>query len=220
MSGQNTSSAVMQQRSEPHDSLDDFPTQPWATRALIRHVIMPNMTGFDPGAQLKLSSVWEPACNRGYMSKPLREFFGKVHTSDIFNYGSNEQDHVTDFFFDGSEPSDDIDWIITNPPFKCAERFVARASAIANRGFAVIVRTAFLEGVGRYLALFSKNPPSIIAQFAERVPMVKGRVTRTGSTATAYCWLVWMEGNAGTRLVWIPPCRKKLETATDYEGCE
>ena len=31
---QNRSSAVMQQRKEPHDSLDDFPTPPWATRAL------------------------------------------------------------------------------------------------------------------------------------------------------------------------------------------
>lgn len=31
---QNCSSAVMQQRSEPRDSLDDFPTPPWATRAL------------------------------------------------------------------------------------------------------------------------------------------------------------------------------------------
>ncbi len=31
---QNRSSAVMQQRSEPPDSLDDFPTPPWATRAI------------------------------------------------------------------------------------------------------------------------------------------------------------------------------------------
>ena len=31
---QNTFSALMQQRSEPHDGLDDFPTQPWATKAL------------------------------------------------------------------------------------------------------------------------------------------------------------------------------------------
>jgi site-specific DNA-cytosine methylase len=34
MSGPNTSPAVMQQRHEPHNSLDDFPTPPWATRAL------------------------------------------------------------------------------------------------------------------------------------------------------------------------------------------
>lgn len=32
-SAQNRSSAVMQQRAEPHNSLDDFPTPPWATKA-------------------------------------------------------------------------------------------------------------------------------------------------------------------------------------------
>lgn len=31
---QNTSYAVMQQRREAKDSLEDFPTPPWATRAL------------------------------------------------------------------------------------------------------------------------------------------------------------------------------------------
>lgn len=36
---QNTSHAVMAQRIEAKDSLDDFPTPPWATRALIEHVI-------------------------------------------------------------------------------------------------------------------------------------------------------------------------------------
>ena len=39
---QNRSSAVMQQRSEPHDSLDDFPTPPWATRALCQHLQGPS----------------------------------------------------------------------------------------------------------------------------------------------------------------------------------
>ena len=33
---QNTSHAVMAQRIEPADSLDDFPTPPWATRALLK----------------------------------------------------------------------------------------------------------------------------------------------------------------------------------------
>jgi hypothetical protein len=31
--------AVMAQRREPPDSLDYFPTPPWATRALFRHVL-------------------------------------------------------------------------------------------------------------------------------------------------------------------------------------
>lgn len=77
-------------------------------------------------------------------------------------------------------------------------------------------RTSFLEGVGRYENLFSKNQPSIVAQFSERVPMVKGRLTATGSTATSYCWLVWIKGAGSTKLVWIPPCRKKLERHEDY----
>ena len=72
----------------------------------------------------------------------------------------------------------------------------------------MIVRTSFLEGVGRYENLYSKRPPNIVAQFSERVPMVKGRLTATGSTATSYCWLVWLTGVTGTKLVWIPPCRK------------
>ena len=40
MGKQNTSHAVMAQRFEAKDSLDDFPTPPWATRALLEHVIV------------------------------------------------------------------------------------------------------------------------------------------------------------------------------------
>ena len=36
---QNTSHAVMSQRTEAKDSPDDFPTPPWATRALMEYVI-------------------------------------------------------------------------------------------------------------------------------------------------------------------------------------
>lgn len=79
----------------------------------------------------------------------------------------------------------------------------------------MIVRSAFLEGVGRYERLFSKFPPSIIAQFSERVPMVKGRYDPTASTATSYTWLVWIAGETNTSFVWIPPCRKDLERPGD-----
>ncbi|MDX1192213.1 methyltransferase [Sinorhizobium medicae] len=205
---QNTSSAVMQQRSEPDDSLDDFPTQPWATRALCFHVLA--------GYRLRDKTCWEPACNRGHMVDPLAESFGQVWASDVHNYGRGAQG---DFLIPGMIPWDDgrgFDWIVTNPPFRLAEQFIARALDVATVGVAMIVRTSFLEGVGRYENLFSKNPPSIVAQFSERVPMVKGRLTATGSTATSYCWLVWLNGVTTTKLVWIPPCRKKLERADDY----
>lgn len=215
---QNTSHAVMAQRHEVHDSLDDFPTQPWAPRALCEHVL--------PSADLGSRSVWEPACNRGHMVRPLQEYFRRVYASDIHDYGfqCDGQERVVDFLmpFSASPCMDanGVDWIITNPPFRLAEQFIERASHLAKVGFAMIVRTSFLEGVGRYTNLFSKNPPSLIAQFSERVPMVKGRLTATGSTATAYCWLVWIDGEPNTRFVWIPPCRRQLEREGDYPAAE
>src|ERR1700688_1136574 len=102
---QNTSSAVMQQRSEPDDSLDDFPPQPWATRALLEHVIIPQM-GMNGRNHVASMSVWEPACNRGHMTKPLREYFRRVYASDIFDYSEHGdwcQDRVVDFLWPGSE---------------------------------------------------------------------------------------------------------------------
>jgi hypothetical protein len=46
--------------------------------------------------------------------------------------------------------------------------------------------------------------------------MHKGRLAPEGSTATAYCWLVWEWNRGGTSLDWIPPCRKRLERSSDY----
>jgi hypothetical protein len=77
----NTSSAVMQQRREPKGSLDDFPTPPWATRGFMAEVL----ERF--GVDITGKTVWEPACNRGYMARPLAERFGYVLTSDIADYG-------------------------------------------------------------------------------------------------------------------------------------
>jgi hypothetical protein len=202
---QNTSSAVMQRRSEPHDSLDDFPTPPWATRALCERIRM-------LGGPVATASVREPAANRGHMVRPLQEYFGKVEASDIHDYGVGFP--VQDYLF-GPRPAD-TDWTITNPPFRLAEQFIDRALHCSDN-VAVIVRSAFLEGVGRHKALFSRTPPSLILQFTERVVMHRGKLSARGSTATAYCWIIWNAGDYATRFDWIAPCRKRLERAEDYQ---
>ena len=61
-----------------------------------------------------------------------------------------------------------------------------------------------------------------MAQFTERVPILKGKLSATASTATSYAWFVWKgfeedERSFGTDLVWIPPCRSQLEKEGDYE---
>lgn len=147
------------------------------------------------------------------MAAPLGEYFSSVEASDVHDYGVGLP--VADYLF-GPLPVP-VDWTITNPPFRLAEQFIYRALASSDVGVAMIVRGAFLEGVGRYERLFSEMPPSDVLQFSERVVMHKGRLSPKGSTATAYAWLVWIKGSKdATRLRWIPPCRKRLERASDY----
>lgn len=201
-------SAVMQQRVEPADGLDDFPTPPWATRALLERL---EVRGHDFSQQ----SVREPAANRGHMVKPLRERFSAVHAADIHDYGVGFP--VRNYLI-GPNPFF-VDWTITNPPFAKGEEFTLRALASSREGVAMFTRTAFLESIGRYQNLYSapKRRPTLVLQFVERVGIHKGKMTRKASTATAYCWIVWERpGGLATELDWIPPCRERLERTEDY----
>lgn len=193
----------MAQRNEPKDSLDDFPTPPWATRALLEHVIRESV-----GNQKCL----EPACGAGHMAKALGEYFCTVEAQDIAEYGFG---NLGDYLDPANTKA--YDWIITNPPFRLAEKFIHKAIDQSTIGCAFLVRTTFVESVGRYNRLFQIRPPTKVAQFVERVPMVKGRLDSKASTATGYCWLVWDKSKKeGSEMVWIPPCRRDLEKPSDY----
>lgn len=206
---QNRSPAVMAQRTESLDSLDDFPTPKWATRALMEEVF----AGEDFGAL----SCWEPTCGRGYMASTLAEYFNTVRSSDIHDYAYGEIFDFLSLAPDAAAPHDRPDWIITNPPFRLGEEFVRRGLFLAKSGVAMLVRTGFIEGAGRYDRLFKDRAPSCVAQFVERVPILRGRVDPRASTATGYCWLIWQTGSSmPTRLAWIPPCRRRLEKEGDY----
>lgn len=206
-----SSRAVMASRSEPPSSLDFFPTPPWATRALCEHVLDAS----------KLSNLWcwEPAAGRGHMAEALAEYFCRVHASDVFDYGCGYA--VGSFLGAGVDVAScpfRPDFIITNPPFNEAEAFVQRAIEEASIGVAMLVRTAWLESRGRYENLFSVKPPTEVALFVERVPMVKGRWDPDASTATSYAWVLWGAGSGQreTRLTWIPPgCREALTKPDD-----
>lgn len=182
-----------------------FPTPPWATRALCEFLIAEDWG-------LCAMNCREPAANRGHMVAPLREYFADVEASDVHDYGAGFP--VADYLW-GPLPAV-TDWTITNPPFRLAEQFIERARQTSRLGVAMIVRAAFLEGQGRFERLFSQNPPAFVLQFTERVVMHKGRLAPEGSTATAYAWLVWVDGTGPTQLRWIAPCRKRLERAGDY----
>ncbi|MDJ0631082.1 MAG: hypothetical protein QNJ44_22685 [Rhodobacter sp.] len=238
MRGPNTSSAVMQQRREPPDSFDDFPTHPWATRAMLEKLT-------ERGHALHLQTVWEPCCNRGFMAMPLAEAFDKVIATDIFDYGWQGQQDTFDFlgpwpgWIDDAVDACQIDWVIANPPFNLADQFIRMALSVAQIGVMVFVRGAFDEGEGRYNALFRDLPEAYDFPFVQRVPIHRGKLRhprrkywvpsddpdaepddgtwKTPSTATAYKWLGWLtiEGCA-TDKDRIAPCRDRLMREDDY----
>jgi hypothetical protein len=198
---------------EADDSLDFFPTPPWATRALFERVL-PAM-GIHWDTEPGIRSVWEPACGEGHMLGVIEEYCRKADGSDIHDYNGNA---VIDFVNDHDLDRIHYDWIITNPPFKKdhAERFILRAFDLAQVGVAMFVALQTVESVGRYERIFKDKPPTLISFFAERVNLCKGRWDPGGSTDAAYCWLIWVKDRAPLPPFWIPPCcREALTKPTD-----
>jgi hypothetical protein len=205
--------AVMAQRRSSPKALDYFPTPPWATRALVEFVLRPH--GFEP----EQMSAWDPCCGEGHMAEALRESFGEVDASDIFDYGRGYR--VADVLDAGVVEGSRAKLLITNPPFNIAIDIALAALARWRfEGLFLLVRTAWLESEERYRRLFSFYPPDIFAPFVERVPMVAGRYDPKASSATAYAWIGWLNpedfrASAGPAITFIPPCRKRLETKAD-----
>ncbi len=192
------------------DDLDYFPTPPWAARAggeLIRRL------DARPGLV-----CWEPACGEGHMVYGLTDYFDRVVASDIYPYGAGL---VFDFIGHEAAPCagwPTCDWIVSNPPFVQGERFIRAAMQRARRGVAMLLRLAFLESIARYRLLYQDCPLTLVAPFAERVPMVKGRYDPEASSATAYAWFIFdhaVDALAFPRVMPIPPGTKARLTGPD-----
>lgn len=206
------STAVMARRHEALDSLDDFPSTPWSWRALFE-CVLPQL-GFPKYVQ-EAWTAWEPACNRGLTAEVAKEYCGTVFASDVHPYGYGAVGSYVGQGLDVAPTPPALDLVVTNPPFRLATEFLARALKEAEV-VALLLRTAWLEGGERYNEIFSKTPPTAVAVFSERVPMVKGRWDPEASTATSYSWFVWVRGaSVETRLLWIPPGQRQRLTRFD-----
>lgn len=213
----NGARSIMGSRQEPDDSLDFFPTPPYATRALVERVL-PQL-----GIQ-KIETAWEPACGEGHIAGVLQEYGTHVYATDIFDYETTYQDRLCNFL-DTNDYAPVVkpgryEWVITNPPFgDKAIQFVLRGLEYARVGVAMFFRSQWaVEGKDRYEKLFRDRPPTLCAFFVERVNLRRGHYDHKGSTATAYCWLVWMHGENPRAPFWIPPgCRKDLTRPEDAQ---
>jgi len=166
---------------------DFFPTPRWATFALIEN-------------EKFRGDIWESACGDGAMSRVLDETGCKVRSSDLHDRGFGERG------LDFLKAVDVVDNIVTNPPYNCAEGFVACGVKLANKKFALLLRLAFLEGANRANTIFAQMPPSRVWVFSERITFYMKGATKAGSGTTAYAWFVWdKDAPGGTELKWFKP---------------
>lgn len=178
---------------EQERQVDDYyATEPKATELLLR--------------EEKFSQkVWEPACGAGHMSMVLKANGYCVKSSDITDRGYPGTE-IIDFL---SYTNQNILDIITNPPYKYAKEFVAKALDISSveTKIAMFLKLTFLESKSRR-ELFEKYPPKTIYVSSSRLQCAKNgdfeKYSKGAGTAVAYAWFVWVKGFDGCPVVkWI-----------------
>lgn len=155
--------------------------------------------------------VWDPACGGGNIPETLRRLTGcDVIATDKVDRGYARMDRTLDFDVD-KIPGEFLvgrcaDHVVTNPPFKLAQRFVDRALGddLGCAKVAVLQRLAWLEGSERG-AWFAAKPLARVHVFSFRVSMPPGSsdVPAKGG-AVAFCWYVFEHGWLGPpQLRWL-----------------
>ena len=175
---------------------DAYMTPAVATEALLRHVRLPHR-------------IWEPACGDGIgVLDVLRAHGHEVIGSDLVNY--RRRDCVAGRnFLSARKALRGCRAIVTNPPYKLAEEFVAHALELCPR-VVMLLRLAFMESERRCGILEDRGLARILV-FRRRLPMMHRRNWDgpKASSGMAFAWFVWRRGHTGPttieRISWDRP---------------
>jgi hypothetical protein len=175
---------------------DAYMTPPVATEALLRHVKLPRR-------------LWEPACGDGTGILDVLLLHGHIVVgSDLVNYGRRDCASGKDFLKERKKFAG-CRGIVTNPPYKLAEAFVAHALDLCPL-VVMLMRLAFYESERRCKLLENRGLKRILC-FRKRLPMMhrRGWEGRKANSGMAFAWFVWERGFAGPttieRISWERP---------------
>jgi hypothetical protein len=170
-------SCQVQRHSHAERGLDLYETPSLAVEALLRVEKLPQ-------------HIWEPACGRGAIVDVLRSAGHDVLATDIADYGLKTPGLCRDFLLEPDAP-EDIEAIVTNPPFQHAEAFVAHALQCAPL-VVMLLRLAFLESERRTPILEDAGLARVHV-FRKRLPMMHrdGWEGHKANSAVPYAWFVW-----------------------------
>lgn len=156
----------------------------------------------------QLQSIWECACGAGHLAKVIDENHKLLRATDLVDRGYG---NVFDFFDEDYYAGD----IVTNPPFKDAQKFIEHALNIIDTGHyaCFFLKLQFLEGKARR-EFYEKNPPKRIWVASGRIPCAmdgqfevwdaKKKKNVPISSPVCYAWFIWEKGFKGkTTLGWM-----------------
>lgn len=147
-------------------SMDFYPTPRECTDALLDFLDLTPRT-----------RVWECACGQGHIVNVLQERGLDVVATDIQS--------GTDFLT--AELPQGVTWIITNPPFNVAEKFIERC-AQHQVSFALLLKSQYWHAAKRR-DLFFRYTPSVILPLTWRPDF-----TGQGASLMDMSWNVWANG--------------------------
>lgn len=152
--------------------------------------------------------LWEPACGPGAIVRMLRQAGHIVSATDLIDYDSSDQDEShRDFLLEQKCP-EGVEAILTNPPFKSANQFVAHALDLCPKVI-MLLRLAWLEGERRRTILDTGHLARVHV-FRNRLPRMHrfGYEGPISTSMVAFAWFVWDKSHSGptalNRISWVP----------------
>lgn len=134
--------------------------------------------------------VLEPCCGNGAISKVLEEYKYNVISQDLYDwkYGTSNKDFLI-------EPIQEVDAVITNPPFKLSTEFVYKSLECtkSKKGkVAILNRIQWLEGQKRR-KLFTETCLSKVLIFSKRIPRFHRYdfAGKPGTSLICFAWFIW-----------------------------
>lgn len=140
---------------------------------------------------IELINVLEPCCGEGHLSEVMIRDGINVTSSDLIDRGYGAVKSIYDYTeWDGD--------ILTNPPYKEAQKCVQHCLNITNNGDKVIMflKTLFVESKGRK-DFFLNTPLKEVYISSSRILCAKNGVFTKKQSAVAYAWYIWEKGYDG-----------------------
>jgi hypothetical protein len=151
--------------------------------------------------------MWEPACGQGDISEVAKSYFDYVYSTDLTDRGYGDETGV-DFLDPNTCGPEDLNYIVTNPPYKYSMEFWKKAMNHMNPGGRVIFlcKLTWLETAKRR-DMFKQYPLEYVYVLANRIACKAGgweNGEKMVGGAAAYAWYVGTQGYKGdVKLRWI-----------------